>query len=129
MAMNLAEKLLASHLLAGDARPGDEVALRVDQTLMPDSGGPAVCAALEAMGIEHSFVANMEHDDAAEDQTETTEPDFVGEFAFEGGRTLGDARRSHALTWRCRKAHGRHLAHMRWKRHRTRSHLFHLVCD
>lgn len=52
MAMNLAEKLLASRLLSGDARPGQEIALRVDQTLMPDSGGPAVCAALEAMGVE-----------------------------------------------------------------------------
>lgn len=52
MAKSLAEKLLASHMIEGDARPGQEIALRVDQTLMPDSGGPAVCAALEAMGVE-----------------------------------------------------------------------------
>ncbi|MFI6346337.1 aconitate hydratase [Streptomyces sp. NPDC050560] len=56
MPQNLTEKLIASHVLSDEAATGTEIALRVDQTLMPDSGGPAVCAALEAMAVERVAV-------------------------------------------------------------------------
>src|SRR4051795_5626143 len=52
MALNIAQKLIQSHLLDGDMRPGGEIALKVDQTLLQDVLGTLVMLELEAMGIE-----------------------------------------------------------------------------
>jgi aconitate hydratase len=52
MPMNLAQKLVRSHLVVGSLRPGDEIALTVDQTLLQDVLGTLVMLELEAMGIE-----------------------------------------------------------------------------
>src|SRR5699024_10397228 len=42
MARNVAQKLIASHLVEGDLTPGSEVGLRVDQTLTQDATGTMV---------------------------------------------------------------------------------------
>src|SRR5215212_4728192 len=52
MSLNVAQKLIQSHLLDGDMRPGSEIALKVDQTLLQDVLGTLVMLELEAMGIE-----------------------------------------------------------------------------
>ena len=52
MPMNLAQKLIQSHLIEGEMRPGAEVALKVDQTLLQDVLGTLVMLELEAMGVE-----------------------------------------------------------------------------
>ncbi|GJD54699.1 aconitate hydratase [Methylobacterium dankookense] len=52
MALNLAQKLIASHLADGDLTPGSEIALRIDQTLLQDVLGSLVMLELEAMGVE-----------------------------------------------------------------------------
>ncbi|HEX2134661.1 MAG TPA: aconitate hydratase [Microvirga sp.] len=52
MAMNLAQKLIQSHLVEGEMRPGAEIALKVDQTLLQDVLGTLVMLELEAMGVE-----------------------------------------------------------------------------
>src|SRR3954467_13218430 len=52
MSLNVAQKLIQSHLLDGDMRPGGEIALKVDQTLLQDVLGTLVMLELEAMGIE-----------------------------------------------------------------------------
>src|SRR4051812_12672672 len=52
MALNITQKLIQSHLLDGDMRPGSEIALKVDQTLLQDVLGTLVMLELEAMGIE-----------------------------------------------------------------------------
>jgi aconitate hydratase len=52
MPMNLAQKLIQSHLVEGEMRPGAEVALKVDQTLLQDVLGTLVMLELEAMGVE-----------------------------------------------------------------------------
>jgi aconitate hydratase len=49
---NLTQKLLASHHLGGRLVPGDEIALRVDQTLTQDATGTLVMLELEAIGID-----------------------------------------------------------------------------
>ncbi|MDR0531324.1 MAG: aconitate hydratase [Oscillospiraceae bacterium] len=50
--MNLIEKLIASHLLEGDmARPGSDIALRIDQTLTQDATGTMAYLEFEAMGM------------------------------------------------------------------------------
>ncbi|MGY2052048.1 aconitate hydratase [Methylobacterium sp. JK268] len=52
VAANLAQKLIRSHLVEGRAVPGEEIALKVDQTLLQDVLGTLVMLELEAMGIE-----------------------------------------------------------------------------
>ena len=50
--MNLATKLIASHLVDGTAETGRGIALRIDQTLTQDATGTLVMLELEAMGLE-----------------------------------------------------------------------------
>jgi aconitate hydratase len=54
MAMNVAQKLIRSHLLGGEMRPGAEIALKVEQILLQDVLGILVMLELEAMGVERS---------------------------------------------------------------------------
>ncbi|MBK7092594.1 MAG: aconitate hydratase [bacterium] len=51
MALNLAQKLIKSHLIAGDMQVGEEIALRIDQTLTQDATGTMVMLELEAMAL------------------------------------------------------------------------------
>jgi aconitate hydratase len=50
--MNVAHKLLQSHLVDGKMEPGTEIALRIDQTLTQDATGTLVMLELEAMGLD-----------------------------------------------------------------------------
>lgn len=54
MGQNVTRKLLEAHLVdrADLPRPGEEVALRIDQTLAQDATGTLVMLELEAMGVE-----------------------------------------------------------------------------
>ncbi|HYI83799.1 MAG TPA: aconitate hydratase [Acetobacteraceae bacterium] len=54
MALNVAQKLIRSHLLGGGTRPGAEIALKVEQILLQDVLGILVMLELEAMGVERS---------------------------------------------------------------------------
>ncbi|MCF0262346.1 MAG: aconitate hydratase, partial [Sphaerochaetaceae bacterium] len=47
----LAYKILEDHLLEGDLVPGNEIVIKIDQTLTQDSTGTMVYMQLEAMGI------------------------------------------------------------------------------
>ncbi len=51
MGKTVAQKIIAAHLIAGEMIPGQEVALRIDQTLTQDATGTMAYLALEAMGI------------------------------------------------------------------------------
>ncbi|HSM56247.1 MAG TPA: aconitate hydratase [Candidatus Sulfomarinibacteraceae bacterium] len=51
MAQNVAQKLIASHLLQGEMVPGEEIALRIDQTLTQDATGTMVMLEFEALGL------------------------------------------------------------------------------
>lgn len=52
MAKNVAQKLLSSHLVEGEMIAGQEVGLRVDQTLTQDATGTLVMLELEAMNLK-----------------------------------------------------------------------------
>ena len=52
MGYNLAEKIIAAHLLSGTMEPGTEVGLRIDQTLTQDATGTMAYLEFEAMGID-----------------------------------------------------------------------------
>ena len=49
---NVAQKLIAQHLVSGGMAPGDEIALGIDQSLTQDATGTLVMLELEAMGLE-----------------------------------------------------------------------------
>ncbi|MDE3046044.1 MAG: aconitate hydratase [Verrucomicrobiota bacterium] len=49
---NVAQKLIESHLLAGKMSPGEEIELKVDQTLTQDATGTMVMLELDAMGVK-----------------------------------------------------------------------------
>ena len=52
MSMNVAQKLIQSHLLEGAMTAGREIGLKIDQTLTQDATGTLVMLELEAMGLE-----------------------------------------------------------------------------
>lgn len=51
MGKNLVQKIIASHLVKGDLIPGQEIAIRIDQTLTQDSTGTMAYLQFEAMGV------------------------------------------------------------------------------
>jgi aconitate hydratase len=54
MASNLTQKLIDAHLVDGSGAPGEEVGLRIDQTLTQDATGTMVMLELEAMGLDRA---------------------------------------------------------------------------
>ncbi|MGH7576455.1 MAG: aconitase family protein, partial [Longimicrobiales bacterium] len=52
MPSTVAQKLIESHLVAGEMVPKKEIALRIDQTLTQDATGTLVMLELEAMGLD-----------------------------------------------------------------------------
>ncbi len=51
MGMNLTHKIIADHLVEGRMIPGQEIAIRIDQTLTQDATGTMAYLQFEAMGI------------------------------------------------------------------------------
>ncbi len=52
MGRNLVEKIIAAHLLSGSMVPGEEAALRIDQTLTQDATGTMAYLEFEAIGVD-----------------------------------------------------------------------------
>jgi len=52
MSLNVAQKLIQSHLVQGEMKPGEEIGIRIDQTLTQDATGTLVMLELEAMGLD-----------------------------------------------------------------------------
>ena len=52
MGMNIVEKIVAAHLVGGSMVPGEEAALRIDQTLTQDATGTMAYLEFESMGLE-----------------------------------------------------------------------------
>jgi aconitate hydratase len=51
MAKNVTEKILEAHLVSGRPAPGEEAALRIDQTLTQDATGTMACLQFETLGV------------------------------------------------------------------------------
>jgi len=54
MPKNVTQKLIESHLVEGEMNAGEEIALRIDQTLTQDATGTMVMLELEAMGLDRA---------------------------------------------------------------------------
>ena len=52
MAENLVTKILKDHMVSGSLEPGEEVGLRIDQTLLQDATGTMACLQFERMGVD-----------------------------------------------------------------------------
>ncbi|MGB2920027.1 MAG: aconitate hydratase [Mycobacterium sp.] len=52
MPANVTQKLIESHLVSGQMTPGEEIALRIDQTLTQDATGTLVMQELEALELD-----------------------------------------------------------------------------
>ncbi|MEI7880778.1 MAG: aconitate hydratase [bacterium] len=51
MGMNVVQKILKEHLVSGDLVPGQEISIRIDQTLTQDATGTMAYLQFEAMGL------------------------------------------------------------------------------
>lgn len=51
MAKNVTQKLIEAHLVAGEAKVGEEIGLQINQTLTQDATGTMVMLEYEAMGV------------------------------------------------------------------------------
>ncbi|TVT28951.1 aconitate hydratase [Salinicoccus cyprini] len=52
MPLNVTQKLIQEHLVSGEMTPGEEIGLKIDQTLTQDATGTMVMLELEAMEID-----------------------------------------------------------------------------
>ncbi|GAB2818009.1 aconitate hydratase [Alpinimonas psychrophila] len=81
MAYNVAQKLIASHLLSGEMTPGTEIGLRIDQTLTQDATGTLVMLELEALGLDHArtevSVQYVDHNLLQADSKNAEDHDFL----------------------------------------------------
>ncbi len=51
MGKNLTQKIIEAHLVSGKMLPGEEIAIRIDQTLTQDATGTLAYLQFEAMGL------------------------------------------------------------------------------
>lgn len=56
MARNLVAGILAEHMEGGSLEPGEEVSLRIDQTLLQDATGTMASLQFEKMGVDRAQV-------------------------------------------------------------------------
>lgn len=65
MGLNLAQKIIKEHLVTGEMKAGEEISIRIDQTLTQDSTGTMAYLQFEAMGIDRvktkKSVAYIDH--------------------------------------------------------------------
>ncbi|SER96202.1 aconitate hydratase [Salipaludibacillus aurantiacus] len=54
MGLNVTQKLIKEHLISGEMSPGEEIGLKIDQTLTQDATGTLVMLELEAMELERA---------------------------------------------------------------------------
>ena len=65
MGLTIAQKIIKAHLVSGEMRVGEEIALRIDQTLTQDATGTMAYLEFETMGIDRvrteKSVAYIDH--------------------------------------------------------------------
>ena len=81
MPQNVAQKLIVSHLESGEMTPGEEIALRIDQTLTQDATGTMVMLELEAFGLDRArtevSVQYVDHNLLQADARNAEDHDFL----------------------------------------------------
>ena len=78
MRSNATQKLIQSHLMHGDMKAGEEIGIRIDQTLTQDATGTLVMLELESMGLDRVkteiSVQYVDHNIVQADYKKITDP-------------------------------------------------------
>ncbi|QIS20434.1 aconitate hydratase [Nocardia terpenica] len=81
MGVNLARKLIGDHLVDGRMVAGEEIALRIDQTLTQDATGTLVMQELEALGVDRTragtSVQYVDHNLLQSDERNAEDHEFL----------------------------------------------------
>lgn len=95
MGLSLAYKILKNHLLKGEIKTGNEVVIKVDQTLTQDSTGTMAYLQLEAMDIENvateNSVAYIDHNILQAGFENADDHEFIKSAANKFGITFSKA--------------------------------------
>ncbi|MDU3137470.1 MAG: aconitate hydratase [Anaerococcus prevotii] len=95
MGLSLAMKILKSHLLKGELIPGEEIAIKIDQTLTQDSTGTMAYLQLEAMDIENvqtkNSLAYIDHNILQQGFENADDHEFIKSAANKYGITFSKA--------------------------------------
>jgi aconitate hydratase len=76
MKMNVTQKIIEDHLVSGEMKPGEEIGLKIDQTLTQDATGTMVMLELEAMEVEQAQTeASAQYVDHNMIQADSRNPD------------------------------------------------------
>lgn len=86
---NLVTKILNEHLEDGSLEPGEEIGLRIDQTLLQDATGTMACLQFERMGVERVqvpfAVQYVDHNVIQLDHKNPDDHQFLQAFAAKYG--------------------------------------------
>ena len=89
MGRSLARKIIDEHLVAGEAKAGSEIGLRIDQTLTQDATGTMAYLQFEAMGIPRVCtklsVSYVDHNMLQEGFENADDPRFLQSIAAKYG--------------------------------------------
>ncbi len=76
MGKNVTQKLIESHLVSGKMIPGEEIGLKIDQTLTQDATGTMVMLELEALGLKDAMTeCSVQYVDHNQIQADFKNPD------------------------------------------------------
>lgn len=89
MGKSLAYKILENHLIQGVLTPGEEITIKMDQTLTQDSTGTMVYLQLEALGVDHVktelSVAYIDHNTLQSGFESADDHEFIKSVALRHG--------------------------------------------
>ena len=95
MGKSLSYKLIESHLVSGEMRVGEEIGLKIDQTLTQDATGTMVMLELEAMHLRRAktelSVQYIDHNQVQEDNKNPDDHLFLQSAAKRFGIWLSKA--------------------------------------
>ncbi len=93
--MNVTEKILRAHLVSGEPNIGEEVAIRIDQTLTQDATGTMAYLQFESMGLERAktelSVSYVDHNTVQIGFENADDHDYLQSFAKKYGVVFSKA--------------------------------------
>jgi hypothetical protein len=121
MGMNVTQKLISSHLVSGKMVPGEEIAIKIDQTLTQDATGTLVYLEVEAMGLTRTHAelsaSYVDHNLLQSDFRNADDHAFLQSAAEKFGIHFSRPARKNARGFRFAHADRGRVGHARdWRR-------------
>ena len=95
MGLTLAQNILREHLVEGEERPGEEIAIKMDHTLTQDATGTMAYLQFEAMGLDRvkteRSVSFIDHNMLQSDFKNADDHRYLQSIAKRYGITLSKA--------------------------------------